>query len=99
MRNNRLDEGQLQRALGTAGFNFSPSIVSLLYRKQGTGNGVNFENFVQLCALLGRLRYISTRYFAGLTLACRATFDSLDASRQGVINVNMEQLVNIAVHV
>lgn len=54
MRSNRLDEAALQRGLGTAGFNFGPALVSQLFRK--VGGNVNFENFVQLCALLGRLR-------------------------------------------
>lgn len=53
-RSNRLDENGLQRGLSVAGFNFGPALTSQLFRKV---NGmVNFENFVQLCALLGRLR-------------------------------------------
>ena len=99
MRTNRLDEAGLQRGLGIAGFNFGPQMTSQLFRK--VNGNVNFENFVQLCALLGRLRYspICTIGLTRSNLSHRATFDSLDAQKQGVVHINMEQLVNIAVHV
>jgi len=86
MRSNKLDENGLANALALAGFVFQAGFVSALHHKfasYGT-NGLTFEIFLQMCAFLGRLK---------------ATFDAMDAQRQGHITLTMEQLVNIAVHV
>lgn len=84
----KLDNREITEALHQGGFQLSQPVVESIIKKFKQTNarygaqGLEFEQFLQLSAFLGQIR---------------STFMVYDTHRQGVIHINLEQLVQVCV--
>jgi hypothetical protein len=64
-RSGRLEYNEIVQALQQGGFIFSPPVMQNLIKRFQRPNqtGLTFENFIQMCAFLGQLRFVTEFFF------------------------------------